>query len=319
MQLSLADLDPGLVRRIQKNERAMRIVAPSPPPLRRSNAPSSPAAPRVTAGRVVQGILLVPLLWFLAACIGVVIAGVLDAEDAGAAVMLLLAGVSPLVALNWVFNGWGLPGSRVTQDSASAAALTSDTAALRAPLSRHILESVFESVVLVGAQAAYARCVLLMLELVERKRMDERQARDLLTQLNALVASDQELQAQSESMAQVYEPAAAGRLEVEKAEIEARLSATRDAVARQALERSRELLETRLADHDSLALLGERIEAQREAIEQTLGSLESSLTRLKFSSVPAETLNLTRLQEAASAFNREARSVEQAIHEVARL
>ena len=192
-------------------------------------------------------------------------------------------------------------------------------AATREPLSRPILETVFNAVVPVGPQAIYARSVISLMELAEKGRMTEEQARDVLTQLNALMASDRELIGQLNGIEAVAHSHEEDRLHTEKVEIEQRLVAARDAVAREALERSRELVETRLANHTSLALLQERVLAQRESVEQTLGSLESALTRLKVIGDGGDSLSLARLQETVAAFNRESRAVEQAVQEVAGL
>src|SRR5687767_13380293 len=110
MKLPLSDLDPELARRIVENPRASRIALSDPPPRGgKAGGVTTPAKPRVTPGRVALGVLLVPLLWFLSAALGAVALGVTGSDDVGAVVMLLLGGASPLVALNWVVNGWRLP------------------------------------------------------------------------------------------------------------------------------------------------------------------------------------------------------------------
>lgn len=325
MKLPLADLDPELARRIVENPRASRIALSDPPPRGgKAGGVTTSAKPRVTPGRVALGVLLVPLLWLLSVALGAAALGVTGSDDVGAVVMLLLGGASPLVALNWVVNGWRLPpplGSK-TPASAEARAAKRAEAAVREPLSRRILESTFDAVVPVGPQKIYARSVLSLMDLAEKGRMTEAQARDVLTQLNALMEADRELIAQASGVEAAADSGEDRRLRREREEIEGRLAAARDSVARQALEHSRALLETRLANHDSLALIHERILAQREAIEQTLGSLESALTRLKLvgdGSAAGDALSLARLQETVAAFNRESRAVEQAVQEVAGL
>jgi len=318
MQLHLSDLEPGLIRQVEENVRARDALLP-PGPAYRPPAPK----PKLDFGRIFLAVFMTFAFWLA----GLISVGVMAQKkvDDWYILFLFLASLlgSPALAAYWARNGWVLPALVQPANpiaAEAAAAAKRHEALISRPLTPDTLRFLFEVLQPRGEDAVYARSVLLLLTLVQENRMPEPQARDILAQLNGLMESDRELLNKLESIEQAIR---AGEdvetLTAEQAQMETRLSATKDDAVRQATERSLAMLQTRIQNAQDLLTLNERIHAQRDAIGQTLASLESSLGRMHVSPDINDDQEMNTLQSTVTDLNRQSRSVEQAVAEVVRL
>nr|CAA9228961.1 hypothetical protein AVDCRST_MAG63-869 [uncultured Armatimonadetes bacterium] len=179
---------------------------------------------------------------------------------------------------------------------------------------REEMATIFPLLDLAPAESAYSRAVLALADI--EGYMDGETARGMLRRMNDLLASDREL--------------AARRAEVADALAEtgpAGLTARRDALARQAeratdpgtrdaLAHSARMYEARIENAATLGATRDRLDAQREAILETLVSLHSTLARMRLAPREAAAPDVTQLQQSLADLTNQTRSVEQAVQEV---
>lgn len=174
-----------------------------------------------------------------------------------------------------------------------------------------------------GAQKSYTEAVTSLLEAADAGRLEEPQARSLLSELNGLAESDRALLGQQQDLARLTTAEDVRRLTKERESLSARRDAAGDPATRSALEQSLALLDERIAHASELSPLLERVGAQREVVAQTLASLGAALLRLKVapqvadSSAPAA--EAERAGDAARGIVQQTRAVEQAVAEVVAL
>jgi hypothetical protein len=87
-------------------------------------------------------------------------------------------------------------------------------------------------------------------------------------------------------------------------------------VAREAIGQSLELLEERLKDAGALQPGLERVEAQQEVIEQTFGSVQAALSRMKVAPSRIDPPDIQELRRSVVQVRDQTRAVEQAVEEV---
>jgi hypothetical protein len=325
MQIRLRDLEPGLLRRVEQSPRAHDLVLPpAVAPRRRASA----ARPPITLGRVALGVLMTFGFW-LAGLIALMILLAAKVPDSIFAFsMLLLFAASPTLAGYWVRNGWRPPALVEPADPVAAEQTAEDKrreALLSRPMTPETLRLLFEILDPRGDDAVYARCVMHLVALVREGRMPEAQARDILTQANGLVQSGRELLSKLEGVERAVgedeDVPKIAEMEKQRETLEGRLrgSGASDDGVRRATEKSLAMLLTRLHSARDMARLGERLEAQRDAVSQTLATLESSLARMEIAPDVNDGLEMDALQSTVTDLNRQTRSTERAVEEVVRL
>jgi hypothetical protein len=269
-----------------------------------------PTRPRVTIGRVF-GAIGATALWWLAAFFFLGASLQSPFEWLGWLSFLGLFFGAPFGAARWMTQGvvFGKAPPLAGQP-VKPGPLTSDSL-------RKLLESEID---LTPSQHIYGRSVLLLLEMEEAKRLTHEKSHALLDQLNRLVSEERALTEQEASIRAAINPATLATLNADIFEIQQKLATTRDPMAREALEKSLDMCETRLTNSKGLLPLAERIDAQKEAVEQTLASLESALTRMHLAPAGTSLLDdahITNIQDTVSDISRKSRAVEDAVTELA--
>jgi hypothetical protein len=164
------------------------------------------------------------------------------------------------------------------------------------------------------AEQSYVEILLQMMD--ERAGLDEIAGREMLAALNRLIEDYRQISAQTEAVLAAMRENPMRTLEEERARLAARLEQTADPVARQTLQRSLEISESRIENARALATALERLDAQEEMCRQTLASVRSSLSRIKTSRAALTAGDQEEIGRVAENLNARAHAVEQAIQEV---
>jgi hypothetical protein len=164
------------------------------------------------------------------------------------------------------------------------------------------------------AEQSYVEIVLQMMD--ERTGLDEIAGQEMLEALNRLIEDYRQILMQTEAVLAAMRENPMRTLEEERTRLAARLQQTADPVARQTLQRSLDISESRLENARALATALERLDAQEEMCRQTLASVRSSLSRMKTSRAALTTGDQEEIERVAENLNARARAVEQAIQEV---
>ncbi len=191
-------------------------------------------------------------------------------------------------------------------------------------LTRHVSPDVMRAagklVALTPAEELYCRTVAALID--AGGAVGEEAQQELLKHLNQLLASHRRL----DRPIQQYQASAGGpalaALEEELAELRQRRDSQQDPLARATLEQSVHLCAERLEQARRLAPAREQAEAQRELIEQSLASVQSSLARMVAApAVPAAAPagHLDEVRRVVAEANSRARAVEDAVAEVGAL
>ena len=295
MQIKLNDLEPEFARRLTTEphaEMALSAVNPRPPA-------GQQFLRALGAGDYMAMAYLVGL---------VVMGGMVQAKLPDPLIIAFFAAVvfgAPALAIAW-FRRKPLWPFRRRRAEKTRGALTPE---LLATLTAAITPS--------EAEKAYVDSVRAMLEL--DKQMDEPTAQRILGQLNALLESSYQLEHQRQGLAVTLGPNTLRELEAKREELAQELNETSDTMAREIARQSLEICEGRLASMEALEPIRERVDAQQEVIVQTLLSLQTALTHMRIA--PAETAppDVEAVRDTISQIQRQARSVEQAVAEVATL
>jgi len=189
-------------------------------------------------------------------------------------------------------------------------------------LQRHILPVELRAVVpllsLSRAERTYCD-TLLLLSRMEVDAEAEKNLRATLEQLNDLLASARQLEARRLSLLPVLGMNSAEELEAELETLRARLEETTDPVARQSLEQSVQMCESRLADARAFQQGLERLIAQEEALVHTLASVQTAVARMQLTPLPQTALVAQEIAETVTHMNQQTYAVEQAVQEVMEL
>ncbi len=140
--------------------------------------------------------------------------------------------------------------------------------------------------------------------------------RDLLVELNALLASYRSLGTQRQALQDVIAAGSVAAIAAERDALAQQLVETEDAVARQAVEQSLALCDDRLAHARAIEPGLERIEAQQGVILQALASVRASLARTRAAPTPAAAPLAAELQRSIAGVSAQTKAVEEAVKEV---
>lgn len=232
-------------------------------------------------------------------------AGVLGVLDATGNLSLpgAVLGITVLLAGSGAGLWWSLRTARAT---------------LRRNITSTEMRAVFPLLSLSRAERTYCDALQLLIGLQADASL-EPSLRETLTQMNALLQSYRQAEAQKASLLSVMSLHSVTALEAERNALEHRLAQTTDPVARQALQQSLQMCTSRLESARDLERGLERLNAQQEAIYHTLSSTVSAIARLQ--AVPSAH-TATAAEEIGgmiAAMNARTQAVEQAVEEVVRL
>ena len=299
MKIGLRDIDPDLARRIREMLDYMWTMGSQD----HQHSPTPERDAQLAARPVLQRTGTVPLVVRWASSVGV---GFL-------ALFLLAGGINsgaipgPLVIAGPALGGltywlsWRVNKQRrvdVLDRSMTSEEVRSACSVINATVSE---TSYFESIALIleiGAQ------------------LDAQAGKDILSELNVLIAQACQLQAHRDNLRSAISADSAGALVAQREDLRTKLSRTTDEAARRAIEQSIELLETRCQAAQTLQPSLERVEAQQEVIRQTLASVQSSLARMKVAPDALVAPDIAVIQSSISEVSGQTRAVEQAVQEV---
>ena len=164
------------------------------------------------------------------------------------------------------------------------------------------------------SETSYFESIALILEI--DAQLDAQTGKDILSELNVLIAQARQLQAHRDNLRAAINAESADALVAQREDLRTKLSRTTDEAARRAIEQSIELLETRCQVAQTLQPSLERVEAQQEVIRQTLVSVQSSLARMRVAPDALTAPDIAVIQSSISEVTGQTRAVEQAVQEV---
>jgi len=299
MKIGLSDIDPNIATRIREMLDYMRTMGFQDHPL--SHTPERDA--QLAALTVLQRKDTVPHVVRLASSVGVgfltlfLLAGGINSGTIPGA---LVIAAPALGGLTYWLSWWVNKRQRVDDLDRS---MTSEEA--RAACSV-INATPFET--------TYFESIALILEI--GGQLDAQTGRDILSELNVLVAQAHQLQAHGDNLRAAMNAESADALVAQREDLRTKRSRSTDEEARRAIERSIALLETRCQVAQSLQPSLERVEAQQEVIRQTLASVQSSLARMKVAPDALTAPDIAEIQSSISEVTGQTRAVEQAVQEV---
>lgn len=175
------------------------------------------------------------------------------------------------------------------------------------------LEMLIESRYLTAIQKAYAEALVAIIEL----NLPADTQTDLVNQLNDLLEEEARLLAVRERGSGLATPTSVVE---ERDSLRKRLSATEDPISREALSRSLEICEGRLAAVTDIPRVVERVDAQLELIAQSIRGMRDTLHRLQTApGTRLPELNLDSLRETVSHTQVHGKALEAAVDEVHQL
>jgi hypothetical protein len=188
-------------------------------------------------------------------------------------------------------------------------------ARLRREVAPEEMRAVFPLLTLTRCERIYCDTLLLV---VRSEVVPEREAamRATLRQMGELLATGRDLENRRQSLLSVMGSHSVPELEAESRSLSARLAAERDEVQRRAIEQSSAMCETRLANARALAQGLDRLNAQEEAIVQTMASALSALARAQLAPGADAEAAAQQVQDTISTMNLQSQAVEQAVQEV---
>ena len=140
--------------------------------------------------------------------------------------------------------------------------------------------------------------------------------RETLRQISALLESSRQLEARRQGLMAVRGANVTAELEAEYGALGRKLDTTTDAITRQSIERSLQMCQTRLQNAIALESGLERLNAQQEAIVQTLSTVQSALVRAQVAPEPQSNMVAEEIAETVAQLNQQTYSVEKAVEEV---
>jgi hypothetical protein len=312
MQIQLKDIDPELAAHLVGNAQARMVLGMVPP--------SNIEAPKITPGRITLAVL--GGLFAVLGSLVVLGFGVEHGIPDWLITIFFFAGVFGVCqgGANWLHSGDIFKKTTSGQAVATAPASFLESAQEK-PLSVEQIRAFRATSAFSPQQTQYLQVLGSLLQLNRQGQIDDKRGAALLVHLNGLLQSERELQAQVKSVDSLLQADQIKQIEAEEKELQEKLQAVRDPEARQDLEKSLEICQTRLSGLSELSPLLERLDAQRRVVQQTLASLEASLSRMQITrsndvNSGAESLSVESIQESITEIQREARSTEQAVQEV---
>ena len=299
MKIGLRDIDPNIARRIREMLDYMRTMEFQD--RQHSHSPERDA--QLAARTVLQRTDTVPHVVRLASGVGIglltlfmVAGGINSGTIPGPMVMAAPALGGLTYWLSWWVNKQqrvdDLDGSMTSEEVRAACSVIN---AMR-------------------SETSYFESIALILEI--GAQLDAQTGKDILSELNVLIAQARQLQAHRDNLRAAINAESADALVAQREDLRTKLSRTTDEAARQAIEQSIELLETRCQVAQTLQPSLERVEAQQEVIRQTLASVQSSLARMKVAPDALTAPDIAVIQSSISEVTGQTRAVEQAVQEV---
>jgi len=299
MKIGLRDIDPNIARRIREMLDYMRTMG-----FQDHQHPHTPERDAQLAARtVLQRTDTVPHVLRLASSVGVgfltlflVAGGINSGAIPGPMVMAAPALGGLTYWLSWWVNkqqrGDDLDRSMTSEEVRAACSVINAT----------------------PSETSYFESIALILEI--GAQLDAQTGKDILSELNVLIAQARQLQAHRDNLRAAINAESADALVAQREDLRTKLSRTTDEAARRAIEQSIELLETRCQVAQTLQPSLERVEAQQEVILQTLASVQSSLARMKVAPAALTAPDIAVIQSSISEVTGQTRAVEQAVQEV---
>jgi hypothetical protein len=169
-------------------------------------------------------------------------------------------------------------------------------------------------------EKAYALVLMTLME--KGNLLSEHDSRELLEQINSLLAHSYPLAAQQKAIVNALNHQNIPELETEQQHLQERLATVTSETARGALRQSLTFCEERLERARQLAPLLERLEAQQEVIAQALLSVQGTLAQgnLALSNLEGQAVSsgtgIAGITETVDRLRRQTEAVEQAVQEV---
>jgi hypothetical protein len=299
MKIGLRDLDPNIARRIREMLDYMRTLEFHD----RQHPHTREREAQLAARTVLQRTSTAPLVLRFASSVGVgfltlfLVAGGINSGTIPGPLVIAAPALGGLTYwLSWWVNKQqrvdDLENSMTSEEVRAAGSVMNAT----------------------PCETSYFESIALLLEI--GAQLDARTGTDILSELNVLIAQASQLQAHRDNLRAAINAESADTLVAQCEDLRTKLSRTTDEAARQAIEQSIELLETRCQVAQTLQPSLERVEAQQEVIRQTLVSVQSSLARMKVAPDALTVPDISVIQSSISEVTGQTRAVEQAVQEV---
>lgn len=164
------------------------------------------------------------------------------------------------------------------------------------------------------SEAIYLETVCALLEAGDN--VDEQTGRDILNTLHELLDQAHYVEGRLERLRKAASAESAQELEAERERLAGRVAQAEDAQARKDLSQSLDICDERLQNARTLSPLIERLDAQREVIQQTLLSVQSSVSRLQVAPTALAAPDVEEVKRVVSEVTAQTRAVEDAVQQV---
>lgn len=155
-----------------------------------------------------------------------------------------------------------------------------------------------------------------LVSLAALESLDERTGRDILSQLNSLIAHYRQLESQRERLRAAIGGNTVESLETERKTLQRRADEANAPLTKRALQESLQMCEARIQQAQALEPPLHRMDAQQEVIIQTLASVQASLARLQVAPAALSAPDVEDIRQTVSQISTQAQAVEQAVQEV---
>jgi hypothetical protein len=164
------------------------------------------------------------------------------------------------------------------------------------------------------SETIYLESVCALLEAGEN--VSDQTGRDILGTLNELLEQARYVEDRLGRLHRAASTESVDDLEKERERLAQRIDQAEDIQARADLTQSLEICDTRLQNAQALAPLIERLDAQREVIQQTLLSVQSSISRLQVAPTALSTPDVEEVRRVMSQISAQTHAVEDAVQQV---
>ena len=177
------------------------------------------------------------------------------------------------------------------------------------------MTQVFPILRLTRAERVYCDA-LQMLARTETDSTTEHAMRDAMRQLNDLMKNGRLLESRRANLIAIKGMNVLNELQAEYGALGRKLDAATDAVTRQSIQQSLQMCAARLENSRNIEQSLERLNAQQEAIVQTLATTLSAMARLQAAPDVRAEAAANEIAETVAQMNRQTYAVEQAVEEV---
>ncbi len=164
------------------------------------------------------------------------------------------------------------------------------------------------------AERAYCETVALLAK--PETQIDEKTGRQILSDLNALMRQSRHLDEQRKEIERVAGAESMAALQADRDRIAERVGSTKDPQAREDLNESLQMCESRLENARKMTPALERLDAQQEKFVQTLASIQSRLARIEMAPAAVTLPDAEEVQQTLRDLTNQTRAVEDAVQEV---